>query len=116
MKINYIITSLFVSLISFISKGQDVKEEKVIRCSAIEYEKYLQKKYPERANLTQFEKWLNPLIQKQRQSRSVSNGVITIPVVVHVVHSGQDVGQAPNINDEQVISQIEVLNNDFRKR
>ncbi|AND64224.1 hypothetical protein AX766_07260 [Flavobacterium covae] len=116
MKINYIITSLFVSLISFISKGQDVKEEKVIRCSAIEYEKYLQKKYPERANLTQFEKWLNPLIQKQRQSRSVSNGVITIPVVVHVVHSGQDVGQAPNINDEQVISQIEVLNNDFRKK
>ncbi|PTD14385.1 M43 family zinc metalloprotease [Flavobacterium columnare] len=116
MKVNYTIVSLFVFLISFVSKGQDKEEEKAVRCSTIEYEKYLQKEHPKRANLDQFEKWLNPFIQKQANSRYVFNGVVTIPVVVHVVHSGQDVGQAPNIDDKQVISQIEVLNNDFRKK
>ncbi|QYS89901.1 M43 family zinc metalloprotease [Flavobacterium davisii] len=116
MKINYIIASLFVFLISFVSKGQNNQEGKVVRCSTVEYEKYLQKNNPKRANLVQFEKWLNPLIEKQKNNRSTFNGIITIPVVVHIVHSGQNVGQAPNIDDKQVISQIEVLNNDFRKK
>jgi len=39
-------------------------------------------------------------------------GVVTIPVVVHVVWSAP----AHNIGDEQIASQIEVLNRDFRAR
>lgn len=38
-----------------------------------------------------------------------------IPVVVHIVHNGEQVGTGANISYEQVISQIEVLNEDFRK-
>jgi hypothetical protein len=41
--------------------------------------------------------------------------VITIPVVVHVIHSGEALGVAPNITDNQVKSQITVMNNDYRK-
>lgn len=48
-----------------------------------------------------------------------SDEVVTIPVVVHVIHSnrsgvigGENNG---NISDEQILSQIKVLNNDFRK-
>jgi surface protein len=39
------------------------------------------------------------------------NGVITIPVVVHVVYNTP----AQNISDAQIQSQIEVLNKDFRR-
>src|SRR3954468_10613236 len=39
-------------------------------------------------------------------------GVITIPVVVHVVFNNA----VENISDEQIVSQIDVLNRDFRMR
>lgn len=45
--------------------------------------------------------------------------IITIPVVVHVIHrteSGEIGGpNNGNISDEQILSQIKVLNNDFRR-
>jgi hypothetical protein len=37
----------------------------------------------------------------------------TIPVIVHVIHGGQPVGQFPNITKYQVNSQIQVLNDDY---
>jgi hypothetical protein len=39
-----------------------------------------------------------------------------IPVVVHVVHNGEPVGSGPNISEAQVQSQIDVLNEDFRRK
>lgn len=42
--------------------------------------------------------------------------IYRIPVVVHVVHNGEPVGTGPNISSAQVRSQIEVLNEDFRKK
>lgn len=38
-----------------------------------------------------------------------------IPVVVHIVHNGEDIGVGSNISESQILSQIEVLNEDFRK-
>lgn len=89
----------------------------IVRCATVEYEKYLQEKNPKRMNRTQFENWLAPLVKQQKALRtgSQSGGIITIPVVVHVIHSGQAVGVAPNIVDAQVQSQITVLNQDYRK-
>jgi len=40
--------------------------------------------------------------------------VLTIPVVVHVLHLGEAVGEGTNISDEQVLSCIENLNHRFR--
>lgn len=85
------------------------------RCSTTEYENYLQAKFPERLNKEQFEAWLKPLIEKASVNKSQNGNIITIPVVVHVIHSGQNVGTAPNITDNQVLSQITVMNNDFRR-
>lgn len=42
--------------------------------------------------------------------------IYRIPVVVHVVHNGEPVGTGPNIPEAQVQSQIEVLNEDFRRK
>ncbi|WP_185117598.1 M43 family zinc metalloprotease [Chryseobacterium sp. PMSZPI] len=89
------------------------------RCSTVEYENYLQAKYPGRLTEEQFEAWLAPLIEREKvntsTNKSQNGNIITIPVVVHVIHSGQNVGMAPNIVDEQVMSQITVMNNDYRK-
>jgi hypothetical protein len=85
------------------------------RCSTVEYEQYLQAKYPKRLTEAQFEQWLAPLIEKNATNKSQNGNIITIPVVVHVIHSGQNLGSAPNIVDEQVMSQITVMNNDYRK-
>lgn len=90
-----------------------------IRCATVEYEQYLQERNPNRMTNAQFEAWLNPLISKQKNTKKnykvATSTIITIPVVVHIVHSGQNIGTAPNITDAQVQSQITVLNQDFRK-
>ncbi|MBX2965135.1 MAG: T9SS type A sorting domain-containing protein [Cyclobacteriaceae bacterium] len=44
-----------------------------------------------------------------------SSHVVTIPVVVHVLHTGQAVGTGLNISMAQIQSQIDVLNEDFRR-
>ncbi|RZS72600.1 M43 family zinc metalloprotease [Pseudobacter ginsenosidimutans] len=43
------------------------------------------------------------------------NNTIIIPVVVHILHYGEPVGTGRNIPDAQVQSQIDVLNEDFRR-
>lgn len=87
----------------------------IIRCASVSYEKYLQDTNPDRLNDTQFESWIKPIIEKSNSQKSISNGIIIIPVVVHVIHSGQAYGVGENITDEQVQSQINVMNNDYRK-
>ncbi len=87
----------------------------VIKCATTEYEARLQSSDPNRMNDAQFEAWLAPLVEKAKADKSQNNGIITIPVVVHVIHSGQQVGFQANISDNQVMSQIEAMNNDFRK-
>jgi hypothetical protein len=90
----------------------------IIRCATVEYEQFLQVKNPKRAKEDQFENWLAPLVKKQLDSRTnakTAATIIKIPVVVHIIHSGQPIGTAPNITDAQVESQITVLNQDYRK-
>lgn len=45
----------------------------------------------------------------------VPRPVITIPVVVHVIHKGEALGTGTNISVAQIQSQIDVLNQDFRR-
>lgn len=50
-------------------------------------------------------------------SRDIDEPIIyRIPVVVHVVHNGEPIGVGSNISYEQIKSQIEVLNEDFRRK
>ncbi|MDR2235399.1 MAG: T9SS type A sorting domain-containing protein [Chryseobacterium sp.] len=86
-----------------------------IRCASSEYEAMLQKQDPRRMTDKKFENWIAPLIANAQFNRSQNGGIITIPVVVHVIHGGEALGTAPNITDAQVESQITVMNNDFRR-
>ncbi|HRQ51411.1 MAG TPA: M43 family zinc metalloprotease [Agriterribacter sp.] len=54
-----------------------------------------------------------PFISKKEQSAGVAAlPVITIPVVIHILYNTPE----QNISDAQVRSQLDILNNDFRKQ
>ncbi|SMD32252.1 Pregnancy-associated plasma protein-A [Reichenbachiella faecimaris] len=42
--------------------------------------------------------------------------VAYLPVVVHVVHLGEDIGHGTNLSDARILRQIEILNEDFRRK
>ena len=92
-----------------------------VRCLSSEYEASLQAKDRSRASNAAFETWLAPKIAEAKAMRAASGHsespaiVITIPVVVHVIHNGDAVGMGENIADARVLSQITVLNQDFRR-
>lgn len=48
-------------------------------------------------------------------SQARSEEVLTMPIVFHVIHKGEPVGEGTNISDEQIHSALVALNNDFRK-
>lgn len=65
-----------------------------------------------------FERWMSQKIAAIKSQNVVSrstNSVITIPVVIHVIHDGDAIGSGENLADAQIISQLTVLNQDFRR-
>lgn len=104
------------SFINSISKARSFSPNGIVRCATTEYLKSKQSRGLAPTNEA-FEAWLAPKIKEIRKQRSQGRlpAVIRIPVVVHVIHNGDAVGTGENIADGQVLSQITVLNQDFRK-
>lgn len=65
-------------------------------------------KYAEKMH--QIEEHTNRVLKNQLQARNEVTGVITIPVVVHVVYNTS----AENISDAQINDQMRIINEDFR--
>lgn len=42
--------------------------------------------------------------------------IVTLPVVIHVIHSGEEIGVGSNLSTERIQRQIEILNEDFRRK
>ncbi len=62
-----------------------------------------------------FNKRIAQRIQSKATNKTAEdNSLFLIPVVVHVIHNGENIGEGMNISDEQIFSQIESLNKDFR--
>lgn len=58
---------------------------------------------------------LQQKIESARQNNNNSNMVVVnIPLVIHVLHNGEPIGTGANISDAQVLSQVTVMNQDFR--
>ncbi|MCB0402743.1 MAG: hypothetical protein KDD41_11705, partial [Flavobacteriales bacterium] len=100
-------------LIDAAPKTQDGK----VRCFTDEADQLLQARNPATQSREEFEQWLAPKIEEWKKNGMMHGNkvVMTIPVVVHVVHNGDAVGTGENISAAQVQSQIDVLNEDFRK-
>lgn len=79
----------------------------MIQCASYQYSEYLREMIPQ----------AEPVVKENQKTLATegTNEVFVIPVVVHVIHSGQALGVNQNISDARVLSQIQVLNEDFRK-
>jgi hypothetical protein len=90
-----------------------------VRCSTIEADAFLRARYPSIPSITlierEFQKNILSYKKELRHSRTEAT-VVTIPVIVHVIHSGEAVGSGSNITAAQVKSQIDVLNEDYRRK
>lgn len=65
-----------------------------------------------------FEDWIDQKIETRRLSPQIARtqeGPRLIPVVVHVIHTGSALGSGANIPDSQILEQIRILNEDFRR-
>lgn len=86
-----------------------------IRCASTEYNTMLDQYRMNPISTEQFEKWIAPKIEEVKAARAAGKmpATYTLPVVVHVIHNGDPVGSNENIDDNQVLSQIQVFNEDF---
>lgn len=53
-------------------------------------------------------------ISNYQQRNLNSDEVYVIPVVFHVIHNGEPIGEGTNIGNEKILEQLEQLNKDFR--
>jgi hypothetical protein len=85
------------------------------RCGTVEYMKKIHGENLHRNGLN-FEQWLERKIRLQKgASGNRQQAINQVPVVVHVIHNGEAVGTGKNISDAQILSQIEVLNEDYQR-
>lgn len=99
---------LVFTIIPLLTSGQD-------RCGTVEYMKILEGKSFGKSR-EQFEQWMERRLRtKKPRDLQRQQAVFQVPVVVHIIHAGEPIGTGRNISDEQVISQIEVLNRDYQR-
>lgn len=90
-----------------------------VRCYTDENQERLEANSPNRTSNAEFENWMGKqmqILRKNRVAGVATSNVYTIPVVVHVIHNGDAVGKGENITDAQVLSQIKVMNDDYRRK
>lgn len=94
-----------------------------VRCATVEYEKKQSEKYSNKPSEKEFESWMSAKVAQVKKSKAngrLAAEVYNIPVVIHIIHNGDDVNSVgnivgENISDVQAKSQIEVLNQDYRR-
>jgi Pregnancy-associated plasma protein-A/Secretion system C-terminal sorting domain len=107
---------VFLSFITF-SKAQIVLK----RCISYEvnHQKYVNNKAYAQSRID-FENKIFHYLANQNTKKSAISELIKIPIVVHVIHNNTSgtIGGArnSNISDEQIKSQIDVLNEDYRRK
>lgn len=96
-------------IMGFLLIGNSFAQER--NCASMENLEYRLQQDPGLAQkMAQIESYTQNVVQNMEQNR-IEGSIITIPVVVHVIYSNSN----ENISDAQILSQIQVLNDDFRR-
>lgn len=102
---------LLIFLYSYTSFAQSEK------CGTVPFNSKLGK---DEESKVAFERWMNEKLKEKHLSpfrRAAANQpVYTIPVVVHVIHKGEAEEIGSNIPYEQILDQIRILNEDYRRQ
>lgn len=106
MKKHFYLILLFIPFFSF----SQTLISKTKRCATDEVLKNFRKLHPKAETDAQFEAWL---AQKQSARTMRTQAVVTLPVVFHIIHSGEAEGAGTNISQALIHQQILQLNKDF---
>jgi hypothetical protein len=107
MKKYFYLACLLVSVFSLSSR---YASGQIIRCATYEHDKMKMEKDPQyRAHYESMGQKMQQWVAEANQERTATTGIITIPVVGHVLWNTS----AQNISDAQIHSQIDVLNEDY---
>lgn len=88
------------------------------KCGAVFMEQLQEKELGVFGSKEYFETWLSRRKQDLKEDGHAQRQLMDvrrIPVVVHVIHTGTPVGVGANIPEGQIFSQIDILNQDFRR-
>lgn len=105
------VSAFFLAAVSLLPKA--TAQEAWEKCGFVAAEALLSANYPQEGTAGYFEEWIAERIARQPELNYRSS--MTIPVIVHVIYYGEKTGSGANIPYEQVLSQIEVLNEDFNR-
>jgi len=83
------------------------------RCYSTEHENSLQQKYLHRSDIQEFEDWISKKMRSDQMKSA--RGVVSLPIVFHVLHSGSPVGSGLNISSSFINAQLQQINDDFRR-
>ncbi len=63
-----------------------------------------------------FEEWISK-VEKQEIARTAvdEQSLYVLPVVIHILHNGEPIGEGRNLSDERIQSQMNILNSDYGK-
>ena len=86
-----------------------------IKCASEAYNQAILSQNPNMMGSDYFENQLAENILEVQNNANRGATPIRIPVVVHIVHNGEGIGTGSNISELQVLSQITVLNEDYRR-
>jgi len=103
-----------LSIIFFNLLSVDLSAQATVRCYTDEMELIRRQNDPSVESKESFENWIDESTLFN-QSALIVGGVYQIPVVFHVIHNGEAVGTGTNISYAAMQTQIDVLNEDFRK-
>ena len=115
MKKALLYTLLFLGLLplGFSQQHSATAPNGAIRCHSVEYNQQLRQQYPDLPSIAEFEQWMAQKVALQNQGghSTLSGPVRTIPVVFHIIYSNA----TENLSAAQINSQLDVLNEDFRR-
>jgi len=87
-----------------------LQAQEVVRCYTTEMQQHLRNQGNLQETDAQFERWISERIAAMRSEGSTENEYV-IPIVVHIIYQTEN--NPWNISDAQVLSQIQILNEDF---
>ena len=93
----FVLCFLFITFLSASAQSDDA-----IRCG-----------FKRTENIEQFEHWL---YSKKASAATGLKTTYKIPVVIHIIHTGELVGEGFNYSTERIESQIRTMNEDFRRK
>jgi Pregnancy-associated plasma protein-A len=111
----------YLTILCFVlfSSVKGISQDSIVRCNTYANMSLLQTYSPDiYQNFLDIETFTANYINNQNQTNGRlinGGGLIVIPVVVHVLHHGEPEGTGLNISMATIQSQIDVLNEDYRR-